>query len=119
LGVVLLARLSLSLGGALLLFGLFIGQFVLPVFSTWFPHLAFGLGAPQIHPVFSVLYFVVALAFFLDAPKLLWRLREGLKGGIEECQAGGELEEMEGGALPTPRCETCKYRRAAAAGKRV
>lgn len=69
LAVVLLARLRLSIGGAALLFGLFIGQFVLPVCSQIFPGLAFGLGSQQIHPVFSVLYFAIAAALFLVEPR--------------------------------------------------
>lgn len=68
LGVVLLATLELSLGGALLLFGLFAGQFILPVCSEWFPWLAFGLGAQQIHPVFTMLYLAAAAALFLQKP---------------------------------------------------
>jgi cation:H+ antiporter len=77
LGVVLLASLRLSPGGAILLFGLFIGQFVLPVFSRWFPGLTFGLGAQQIHPVSSLLYFAVAAAFFLQQPRHVIDLKKG------------------------------------------
>jgi cation:H+ antiporter len=100
LAVVLLAGLRLSIGGAMLLFGLFIGQFLLPLCSQWFPALAFGLGAKQIHPVFCILYAVVAVALFLQNPRSIRRLRRGLK--ISE----GEQEEQP----LTPQCEKCRFR---------
>ncbi|HYG99809.1 MAG TPA: hypothetical protein VD837_11815 [Terriglobales bacterium] len=108
LGVVLLASLRLSVGGALLLFGLFAGQFVLPVFSNWFPGLAFGLGAQQIHPVFCVLYSAVALALLLQNPRVVWRLREGIGWRNGEPPSGADADQFD-----TPRCRTCKWRRAA------
>lgn len=106
LGVVLLAGLRLSIGGAMLLFGLFIGQFLLPLCSQWFPALAFGLGSRQIHPVFCILYFVVAAAFFLQNPRVIWRLRRGLK-----------ITRRPEEPLLTPQCEKCKWRQQAMSAK--
>jgi cation:H+ antiporter len=74
LAVVILAELRLSVGGALLLFGLFAGQFAMPVFSRWFPELAFGLGAQQIHPVSTLLYLAAAAALALVNPRPLLAL---------------------------------------------
>lgn len=79
LAVVLLTTLRLSVGGALLLFGLFMGQFVLPLFSTWFPALAFGLGSQQVHPVFSLIYVAIATALFLLHPRAVLGLVEGIR----------------------------------------
>ena len=112
LGVVLLAGLELSLGGALLLFGLFIGQFILPVCSLWFPGLAFGLGAQQIHPVFCILYAVVAIALFLQKPREVWQLRNAWRLDLAACECAIPGEELE--PALTPQCKTCKYRLAAA-----
>jgi cation:H+ antiporter len=110
LGVVLLAGLRLSIGAALLLFGLFIGQFILPLCSQWFQGLAFGLGAAQIHPVFTVIYVAVAIALFLQNPSYLARLREGFQV-TEECCGMFSRDEDE---VPlSPQCETCTFRRAA------
>jgi hypothetical protein len=109
LGVVLLASLRLSIGGALLLFGMFIGQFVLPVCSQWFPGLAFGLGAAQIHPVFTAIYVAVATALFLQNPSSLAQLREGLRPVRECCGVPEDNNDLERplGA----RCENCEFRR--------
>lgn len=117
LAVVLLAGLRLSMGGAVLLFGLFIGQFLLPVCSAWFPHLAFGLGSQQIHPVFSVLYIAVAAAIFLQAPKALGQLHRGLSAAPPESEAAAANGETPGPPFKSPHCEKCRWR-LAAAGKR-
>jgi hypothetical protein len=111
LAVVLLAGLRLSVGGALLLFGLFAGQFVMPVFSQWFPDLAFGLGAQQIHPVFCILYTAVALALLLQNPSMVWRLRQGIGWGVGRVPDGalnGDAEQF-----VTPHCRSCQWRKAA------
>jgi len=100
LAVVLLASMRLSVGGALLLFGMFAGQFVLPLFSQWFPGLAFGLGSRQIHPVFSVMYVAVAAALFLQKPKETAALTRGVAAGC-----GCEDPEP-----ARPECEDCKWR---------
>ena len=108
LGVVLLAGLRLSLGGAVLLFGLFIGQFILPLCSQWFPGLAFGLGSQQIHPVFVILYVVVAFALALQNPSALGWLKRGLD--VNSC--GGEAQIVTPGKeVPMlARCERCSWR---------
>ncbi|HWR51593.1 MAG TPA: hypothetical protein VN428_10830 [Bryobacteraceae bacterium] len=105
MAVVLLAELRLSIGGALLLFGLFIGQFILPVFSQWFPSLAFGLGSQQIHPVFTMLYCAVAAALALQRPAKLLDVAKGfsLKPVAQEC-----CEEPQPGEKP--ECQRCQFR---------
>ena len=75
LAVVLLASLRLNIGQALLLFVLFIGQLLTPYLVQLFPHLAiFGLDGARVHELFSLLYLLIALAFFLRSPKRLTRL---------------------------------------------
>jgi cation:H+ antiporter len=103
LAVVLLASMRLSTGGALLLSGMFAGQFILPVFSQWFPGLAFGLGSRQIHPVFSVMYVAVAAALFLQRPKDTTALVRGIN---RDCGCDGAEPDR-------PECERCKWRFAA------
>lgn len=110
LAVVLLAGLRLSIGGALLLFGLFVGQFLLPLCSQWFPGLAFGLGAAQIHPVFTVIYVAVATALFLQNPYNLSRLRKGFQA-TADCYGMSPGNEDE--APLSPQCKTCTFRGAA------
>lgn len=79
LAVVLLATLRLTIGQALLLFGLFAGQLMMPTLVKVFPHLAFlGLYGEQIHQVFSLMYITAAIALLIDNPKRLssmWRGR--------------------------------------------
>jgi len=80
LGIMLLVTLRLTIGQALLIFGLFVAQLVLPPLVTNHPSLApFGLQASQIHPLFSLLYVVVALALFLENPRRLNGLLEGAR----------------------------------------
>jgi cation:H+ antiporter len=100
LAVVVLASMRLSIGGALLLSGMFAGQFVLPLCSQWFPGLAFGLGERQIHPVFSVMYVAVAAALFLQKPKQTAALSRGMaaEGGCDDPEPA------------RPECEHCKWR---------
>ncbi len=96
LGIVLLAGLQLSIGGALLLFALFAGQFVLPWCSHWFPALAFGLGERQIHPVFTILYITVAAAFVLQQPRRALALFHTRKRQDRHCE--------------DQRCDQCEWR---------
>jgi cation:H+ antiporter len=93
LGVVVLAGLRLSGGGALLLFGLFAGQLVLPVIAPWVPALAWGLNSWQIHPVFAMLYVTSAAALIMQHPHDLRWLLKGATG------------------LRRPECATCEFRR--------
>jgi cation:H+ antiporter len=96
LGVVVLAGLRLSAGGALLLFGLFAGQLVAPTVASLFPGSAMGLTSWQIHPVFSMLYVTSAAALILHRPhEVKWLVHGGEPG------------------LRRPECATCEYRAAA------
>src|SRR5574340_841909 len=96
LAVVLLAGMRLTGGGALLLFGLFAGQLVMPAVVGGHP--LFGLTPQQIHPVFSFLYLVAAMALFAQNPRQITNL----------------IRPREDDGTPrTPHCLTCKWRRAA------
>ncbi len=99
LGVVVLAGLRFSGGSALLLFGLFAGQLVLPVLAPWFPALAWGLSSGQIHPVFAMLYVTSAAALIMQHPHDIKRLLRGTE------------------ALRRPECATCEHRLAAQAAR--
>ncbi|MDO8302848.1 MAG: hypothetical protein Q7T18_06380, partial [Sedimentisphaerales bacterium] len=79
LGVVMLASLRLSWRGAILLFVLFSGQLVLPSVVMAFPSISLGLTADRIHPLFSMLYLIVAVAIFIRQPKNILDLRKGLE----------------------------------------
>ncbi len=92
LGVVVLAGLRLTGGGAMLLFGLFAGQLVLPVIAPLVPALAWGLSSGQIHTVFGMLYVTAAAALIMQHPHDIRRL---LKGAA---------------ALRRPECATCEFR---------
>lgn len=107
LGIVLLAGLRLSIGAGVLLFGLFLAQFLLPLCSQWFPGLAFGLGAAQAHPVLAVVYTIAATALFLQHPSDVRSLWKGLRVLPEPCGLRHKDEE----ALPTPHCIHCEFRR--------
>ncbi len=78
MAVVLLASMRLTIGGAALLFLLFIGQFVLPGIVELRPHLFMGITGELVHPLFSVMYFVVAFAIYVLNPRHVTRLVEGL-----------------------------------------
>lgn len=108
LGVVLLAGLHLSIGGALLLFGLFFGQFVLPVVVEAAPGIVFGLKPDQIHPVFSILYLAAAAAILLQRPARIVRLFRPRKPFAPPLEVPSNVE-----GFRTPHCRTCKWRMAA------
>ena len=57
---------------------LFVGQLIAPDLVGRFPNLFLGLRADQIHPLFTVLYAVVALAIILHQPRLIRGLKHGL-----------------------------------------
>jgi cation:H+ antiporter len=106
LGLALLAGLSLSAGGALLLFGLFIGQLILPqLAASVHPGFLFGLSQQQVHPVFAMLYVTAALAVFAQNPRHLGWLIRRMRGIMP-----GELEPER-----TPHCARCRFRLAARA----
>lgn len=78
LAVVLLATLRLSLGQALLLFGLFAGQLVAPTaVDSLAGGTVFGLHGEQMHSVFSFLYLIAAIALIVDRPRRLAGLLPG------------------------------------------
>jgi cation:H+ antiporter len=80
LGVVLLASLRLSLGGAAVLFTLFAAQLLSPAIVAACPGgMLFGLRAEQMHPFFSVLYFVAAGVLFVRRPQRVIKLWQGLR----------------------------------------
>jgi cation:H+ antiporter len=118
-GVVLLASLRLSLSGAALLFGLFAGQFVLPVIVTQWPTAFFGVDAKLVHPVFTLLYISMAIGFFVLRPghviRLFTKAHEAAPSpSVPSCDCGATL--LEDGIDPTaddPRCRECGWRVAA------
>ncbi len=80
LAVALLVKMRLDLKGAFLLFGLFVGQFLVPAvmkpFSTGLP---LGAYSENIHLPFSILYVLASVYFFLRDRSHLADLRHGLK----------------------------------------
>jgi len=114
--VVLLGALSLSLGQALLLFGLFIGQFVTPKNIGSPLAGASGLGGHPVHLLFSLLYVLTGVALFLDQPQRLkslwggWRLRPGddPPGGptVTMDRSGAEPPSHLHASGPGPDCAT-------------
>lgn len=91
LAVALMASLRLTIGGAILLFGLFAGQFLLPMLVTYNPALFFGLRPEQIHPVFSTLYFAAAAPIFAYHPGRFLRLADGCRGPAPARAAGAAV----------------------------
>ena len=77
MAVVLLGHLRITIWQGLLLFALFIGQFVAPPVVEAFPRLApFGLEGENVHQLFSIIYVAIAIALYLDRParvQYLWR----------------------------------------------
>ena len=77
MAVVLLGHLRITIWQGLMLFGLFIGQFVAPPLVEAFPRMApFGLEGENVHQLFSVIYIAIAIALYLDRParlQYLWR----------------------------------------------
>jgi len=72
LAVVMVAALRLSLGQALLLFGLFAGQLVAPsVVSALFGGEILGLRAEQMHVLFALLYLMAAISLVVHEPRRL------------------------------------------------
>jgi cation:H+ antiporter len=80
LAVALLVSLRLSPKGALLLFGLFVGQFLAPgVLAPFSGSLPFGTSPESIHLYFSVLYVMTSIYFLLRNSAAVLKLRHGLK----------------------------------------
>ena len=80
LGIIILATMQLSIGQALLIFLLFIGQLILPsifiAHPNWTP---LNLSPNQIHPLFSIFYFIACAVLLLDQPGRLKGLWQGTK----------------------------------------
>ncbi len=108
LGVVILANLRFTLGEAILLFILFLAQFVSPMLvsqnSTWL----FGLPADLIHPFFSAVYLVVAGAMILHEPGNLLRLRWG--ASLSKTRQGGWIPNATPETIKTEYCKRCSWR---------
>lgn len=111
LAVMLLASLRLSIGNAILLFGLFAGQLVMPALVERFPDLLFGLGKDQIHPLFSIMYVVVAVAVLLMHPRRIKRLAEPfISPKIERPHGLSHHPHALPPGCKTRHCETCEWR---------
>ncbi|MGC8841137.1 MAG: sodium:calcium antiporter [Candidatus Sumerlaeaceae bacterium] len=111
LGVVILANLRFTLGEALLLFFLFLGQFVSPMFVGENGKWLFGLPADLIHPVFSAAYLVVAAAMLLHEPGNILRLRWG--ANLTKTRQGAWEPDASPETIKTEYCTRCKWRLAA------
>ena len=125
LAIVLLASLRLSLSGALLLFGLFIGQLLAPSLVQRLPDGAWGLHPQLIHAAFSLLYLTAAAALFLQRPRQVFRLWQG----VRLIETGAEAEPLAGEPsiqidvrpldpaldIKTPHCMKCPWRLSAVA----
>jgi cation:H+ antiporter len=80
LAVALLVRMRLDLKGALLLFGLFAGQFLAPgILEPLSRHWPVIAGPEKVQATFSVLYLLLAVFFLLRSPAGVMALREGLR----------------------------------------
>ncbi|MCX7018761.1 MAG: sodium:calcium antiporter [bacterium] len=77
LAIVLLSSLRLTVGGAALLFVLFIGQLLSPLIASVYPGGFLGIDPQHMHPFFTVLYVVIAGAIILLRPRRILRLAEG------------------------------------------
>jgi hypothetical protein len=109
LGLALLASLRLTISNAILLFALFIGQFVAPNLVTRYPNLILGLRPDQIHPLFTVLYTAVALGIIFHQPRLIL----GLKHGLDPVGAADDLQLSPLEDMKTEHCAACRWRRMA------
>jgi cation:H+ antiporter len=107
LGVMLLTTLRLSMWQGLLLFGLFIGQFILPpiihaIAPAFAPPFMEARHLEQwrdylegiTHPLLAIIYIATAIGLFFDHPKRLWEIWHGaqLDPPIEAESADKALE---------------------------
>ena len=119
LGAVMLASLRLSISSALLLFGLFAGQLVLPHLLSG-SSLSLGIRPDQVHPLFTLLYLVAALALWLHRPSEMVSLARAflreLPVRVASEPASTELSAAAAGRCSgaegplTPRCLKCSWR---------
>lgn len=69
LAVVILVNLKLTIGQALMLFVLFVGQLLSPLLVKYLPgHALLGIESASMHEFFSVLYLLCAFVLILDYP---------------------------------------------------
>ena len=81
LAVSILATMRMTIRHAVLLFVLFAGQLVTPIWVEQLPGDSFlGLHGPNMHQVFTLLYLMGAATLFLEKPARIQRLGQGLKG---------------------------------------
>jgi cation:H+ antiporter len=80
LGVVVLGALRLSVGHAILLFALFVGQLVTPEFILYYPQtFPWHMSGDGVHRLYTVMYLVAVAALVLDSPRRVWQLGRGLE----------------------------------------
>jgi cation:H+ antiporter len=111
LAVILLAGLRFSVSGSILLVALFAGQLILPTVAQSVPGGVDGFSAPQIHPVFSLLYLSAAAALFFHQPRRVLNLFKVVRAP--------KVQEAPEPDIKTPHCLNCKWRLAAHAGAMV
>jgi cation:H+ antiporter len=102
LAVALLAGLRLDPRGALLLFGLFIGQFLAPVLLAPISGLLpFDTAPESVHLFFSVVYIMASICFLLGNRAAVAKLHHGFKveTGIGELIAQPVLVESKSSRL--------------------
>jgi len=87
LAVALLASLRLDPRGAVLLFGLFIGQFLAPaVMAPFSDSLPFTTNPESIHLFFSAVYVLVSVYFLMMNRSDVWKLHQGFR--VDNKEAG-------------------------------
>ena len=80
LAVLMMANLRLTVGNALLLFALFIGQLVSPVFIAANPAtFPWTMNGDEIHKLYTLMYIVASATILFCEPARLRRLREDLR----------------------------------------
>lgn len=108
LAMVIVSSLRLTIGNALLLFLLFISQLILPGFVESHPSFFFGLKTTMIHPLFSFMYIVIAVAMILQMPRPILDLRLGAYVTMPEDSRRDPEQDIK-----TGYCRTCPWRREA------
>lgn len=111
LGVVILASLRLSLSQAMLLFGLFAGQLIMPEIVKQCPTAGCGIGAEDVHVFFSVLYIMSAVALFFNRPQDLLGLSKAFAKEPLPAPAGAVVCDVSPHCdVKTEHCHTCHWR---------
>jgi cation:H+ antiporter len=80
MAVLILSGMRLSVSQAILIFTMFIGQFVAPMVvkmnPVWMP---LKLEGEEVHKVFSIMYVWIAVAVYLDMPERLSKIWRGIQ----------------------------------------